>query len=225
MNPLGAAQLEQYERDGFLLFSGLIPDAIITRARSAMWECMGLDPDDAASWPPGNQGVKPYDHPALLDCYTPALLEAAAFLSGVDPSRFRAPARAHSINVFPTPGEWRIAGRHLDHSLKGDNYRTFPRAFHIAAMAYLSDGEPHGASTVVWPGSHTLMRQLAESRPEEYDTMWKLNNALKETDAGEPREIIARSGDVLFYQYLTVHSGSTNTGAHPRLALNMKWQG
>ena len=38
-----------------------------------------------------------------------------------------------------------------------------------------------------------------------------------------PVEVIARPGDVLFFDIMTAHSGSGNVGSEPRLALNHKY--
>ena len=53
--------------------------------------------------------------------------------------------------------------------------------------------------------------------------MWALNQELAGLDLGEPMEVIARPGDVLFYQCLCPHAGSLNVRHGPRLAMNAKW--
>ena len=44
--PLPPNQLDAYARDGFVLISGLIPDASAAAAADAMWIAMDADPDD-----------------------------------------------------------------------------------------------------------------------------------------------------------------------------------
>ena len=61
------------------------------------------------------------------------------------------------------------------------------------------------------------------SRPERYELMWALNQALKELDLDQPVELTPSQGDVLFYHYLCAHAGSMNTSRRPRFAMNMKW--
>ena len=92
-----------------------------------------------------------YEEPSLIACYTPQVLKAAAQLSGDDPATFRVPSRAYAINVFPQSGEWQWPRPHIDHAIKEAGHKTFPRAFRIAMMTYLSDVPPHGAGTIVWP--------------------------------------------------------------------------
>jgi len=120
-------------------------------------------------------------------------------------------------------GEWRLPRPHIDHAIKEHGHKTFPRAFRIAAMTFLSDVPPHGGGTVVWPGSHAVLERLARSDPRRFETMWALNQELANTALADPVELTPRRGDVLFYSYLCAHAGSQNTSARPRLALNAKW--
>lgn len=195
------------------------------QAAAPLWRLLGADPDDLASWDRISGAHQSFDDPALLACYTLDLLAAAAQLSGDDLATVRAPQRAYAINVFPqTSGDaWDWPHPHLDHSIREHGHHVFPRAFRVAAMAFLSDVPLHGAGTVVWPGSHRKMEDLAKSDPARYEMMWALNQDLNRVDLGEPVETTPRRGDVLLCHYLCAHAGSKNTSTQPRLALNMKW--
>ena len=216
-------QKQHYAEQGFVLVSGLIPPPIAEQAASALWRLLEADPAYLASWARISGAHQSFDDPALLACYTPDLLAAAAELSGDDPTTVRAPGRAYAINVFPTPGEWQWPHPHIDHAIREHGHKVFPRAFRIAGMAFLYDVPPHGAGTVVWPGSHKKLDTLARSDPARYELMWALNQDLDKVDLGDPVETTPRRGDVLFYHYLCAHAGSKNTSNQPRLALNMKW--
>jgi hypothetical protein len=212
MAVLTEEQTRRYAEQSYLLVPGLIPVEVAALAETAMWRLMGLDRDDPASWAKASSA-----------CYTPAFLAAAAQLSGDPPNSIQAPEKAYAINVFPKPAEWRWPRPHIDHAIKDAGHKTFPRAFRIAAMTYLSDVPPHGAGTVVWPGSHAMLERLARSDPDRFDTMWALNQELANVPLPEPVELTPRRGDVLFYSYLCAHAGSQNTSDRPRLALNAKW--
>ena len=212
-----------YENNGYLLVSGLIPAETAAAAEAAMWRLLGVSPNDPASWAEVPRGHSPFDSPELLALYTPEYLAAAAQLAGDDPESFRPPRRPYAINVFPQPGPWTWPRPHIDHAIKEHGHKTFPRAFRIAAMTYLSDVGRHGGGTVVWPGSHRRIEALARSDPERYELMWVLGQALRELELGEPVELTPRRGEVLFYHYLCAHAGSMNTSDRPRFALNMKW--
>lgn len=222
MAALTTEQAEQYAAQSYLLVSGLIPERVAACAEEAMWCLLQASPDDRASWA-GKAGHQGFDSTELAACYTPAFLEAAAQLSGDAPETVHAPKRPYAINVFPTPGEWSWPQPHIDHAIKEHGHKTFPRAFRIAAMTFLNDVPPHGAGTVVWPGSHKLLEELALSDPTHFELMWTLNQELPNIALGDPVELTPRRGDVLFYSYLCAHAGSKNVSDRPRLALNAKW--
>ncbi len=221
---LSQAEIRQYIEQGFLLVSGLMSDDVAARAEAAMWRNLGMDASDPNTWAsPGEYA--PDDDPAMLALYTSEFLTVAAQLGeGVpDMSSYRAPRRLRPLNTYPQDGEWAPHGPHLDHAIKEHGHRTFPFAFRVATMTYLNDVESHGGATVVWPGSHHRMEALAYADPSRYETMWELNQDIGKTDIGDPVEVIAARGDVLFYHVFTAHCGSRNVGRKPRFAFNMKW--
>ena len=48
--PLTKDLTDQYHTDGFLLASGLIPEAIARMGEATMWEVMGMDANDPETW-------------------------------------------------------------------------------------------------------------------------------------------------------------------------------
>ncbi len=223
MSILTETQLAQYVAESYLLVSGLIPRDISVRAEAEMWRLLNASPDDPESWPPTPPHHQVFHSPELIAVYTPDFIAAAERLAGDPADTFKAPNNAYAINVFPEAGEWRWPHPHIDHSIKKDGHKTFPRAFRIAAMTFLSDVPRHGAGTVVWPGSHAQLEALAHGDRERYELMWTLNQALEEIALSNPIELTPKRGDVLFYSYLCAHSGSQNTSERVRLALNAKW--
>ncbi|MDA1191176.1 MAG: phytanoyl-CoA dioxygenase family protein [Candidatus Poribacteria bacterium] len=222
---LSPEQIASYFENGYLHVSGLIPDEISKRGEDAMWRNMGIDRDDPSTWDKRERGHTAFDDPDLVACYTEDYCTAAWQVSEGDLSRerFKPPSRGYSINTFPQEGEWRPHGGHLDHSIKEHGHKTFPYAYRVAAMTYLSDVESHGGATIVWPGSIHKVDAFARSDPEKYEMMWELGRAVHELNLGEPIEIPAKRGDVLLYHVFCIHSGSMNVNKYPRLAMNMKW--
>ena len=222
MTVLTAEQTQQYAAQSYLLVSGLIPELVAESAARALWHLLQASPSDPGSWTQ-QQAHQTFDSPELTACYTSAMLGAAAQLAGEMPETIQAPKRAYAINVFPAPGEWRWPHPHIDHAIKEHGHKTFPRAFGIAAMTFLNDVPRHGGGTVVWPGSHRLLENLALSDPARFEMMWALNRELPGLKLSAPVELTPRRGDVLFYSYLCAHAGSQNVSDQPRLALNAKW--
>ncbi len=223
MSVLTEAMAHEYVAQSYLLVSGLIPEEVAAAAEAAMWQLLNDSPDDAASWEQVRRAHQSYDSPELRACHTPSFLAAAAQLSGDPLETIGVPKRAYAINVFPSSGEWKWPRPHIDHAIKEHLHKTFPRAFRIATITFLSDVPPHGGGTVVWPGSHAVLERLAKSDPERFEMMWTLNHELPHVTLADPVELTPKRGDVLFYSYLCAHAGSQNTSDRPRLALNTKW--
>ena len=226
MGVLTGAQVAQYEEDGYLLVSGLIPDAVAERAEGAMWRLMGMDPDDPDTWsrrPEGAADFQPerglsvfngVQDPALMACVTPDYLQATARLLGEE--SVHPPGAAHLQNKVPVAGKWKVPNPHVDGIPKEHMHETFPGPYRIASLVYVSDVAPGGGGTAVWPGSHKKIRALAESDREKYRHLFYLNKDIPSLDLGEPVELTPRRGDVLFFQHLFGHNGTNNVGNRPR---------
>ena len=134
-SPISEAQIEQYNRDGYLLVSGLILENIAAKAEAAMWRCAGIDSNNPpSSWDDVQGGICLYNSVDLVNCFTPECLAAAAQLTEEDPSTFSKLHRhpktycapdflaaqeakedvskffrwdcAYTINIYPTSDEW-----------------------------------------------------------------------------------------------------------------------
>lgn len=219
---LNDEQRSTFERDGFLLVSGLIPPAVAERAEVAIWSAMGADPSDRSTWEgkPGSFGVS---DPDALAVFTPELAQAVDELSGEPHPDWTPPKSAFAINVFPQPGEWSHHGPHIDHALEKDGFSVFPRPMRLASLIYLTDCKLNGGATVVWPGSHRKIEALAKSDPERFRLMSTLSQSLGDLELGEGVQVEGKRGDVLLYHYLCAHSGSKNVRDYPRFAFAHKW--
>ena len=49
---LSSKQLAQYDQDGCLLVSGLIPEDTLANAEATVWSVLGMDRNDPTSWSP-----------------------------------------------------------------------------------------------------------------------------------------------------------------------------
>ena len=57
--------------------------------------------------------------------------------------------------------------------------------------------------------------------PDRYHLLTDFKNPQQRFGLGEPIELMPSRGDVLFFHYLLVHSGSLNTSNKPRFALRL----
>jgi hypothetical protein len=213
MGVLSPEQKAQFEEQGYLLVSGLVPSEVVAEAKERL-ERLLQEPDSQVF----------FGTDAANACYTESLCAAAAELGGEAEIRPYYPIeQALAIIIKPGEKEWNWPPPHIDHAIEKAGYHVFPRPFRVASLLYLSDGVPHGGNTVVWPGSHRQIERLAKSDPERYQLMHTVNQNLDKAGLGDPVELTPRAGDILFYHYLCAHSGSENTTEQPRLALNHKW--
>jgi ectoine hydroxylase-related dioxygenase (phytanoyl-CoA dioxygenase family) len=210
---LTADDIAQYQRQGYLQVSGLIPDETVRAAREAMLSGVPVSGSDSLHAFRTDR--------AVLACFTKSLCSAAAQLA--DARKLRPPRTAYTITVFPTSTPWQWPSPHIDHSHERDRHRTFPPPFRVGCLIYLTDTPPHTGGTVVWPESHRQLEAAARAEPGLYEYMSSLNRDLPKFDFHPPLEITAVAGDVLFYDYLCAHAGSINNGVSPRIAFNHKW--
>ncbi len=95
----------QYDREGYLLVSGLIPEETVARAERAMWRCMGASHRSRESWTTLGPRPRLMKDPCLAACYTDEHLCVAAQLARDDVASFLRPAATHTLNVVPETGE------------------------------------------------------------------------------------------------------------------------
>ena len=232
---LSQEQLAQYDRDGYVLVSGLIPEETIANAEVAMWSVLGMDRDDPASWSPlpdetdgvntiARQGV--IEHfgvrdPALLACCTPAFYEAQSQLVRENADAFHCqkpqPEAVWARSVFPVSKGWNYLGGHVDGGHRPFN--VFPGSFRVSSLTYLDSGVAQGGGTAVWPGTHRKFSVMAVQDPDRFRMLSDFAKPQQRFGLGEPIELRPSRGDVMFFHYLLVHCGSLNTGNKPRFAL------
>jgi hypothetical protein len=222
MSVVTSEQIRQYGDEGYVLLSGLIGPEIADAAETALWKALGADPNDRSTWENVPIGSA-HEAPDIMACFTHLVRSAAAELANEGLPELPSPTSTFTLNIFPREGPWRPQGPHIDHALERDGFKVFPRPMRIASIIYLNDVPKDGAPTVVWPRSYKKIEALAKSDPEHYELMLTLNRSLGKLDLGEPIQVPSKQGDILFYHYLTAHSGSSNATDIPRLALVHKW--
>jgi ectoine hydroxylase-related dioxygenase (phytanoyl-CoA dioxygenase family) len=231
MSFLSTDQFDHFRQCGYLVVPGIVPEDIAASAEEAVWRVLGKQPDDPSTWHPHPPHSENFDDPALLATYTPEVLAVVEELAAIGRNQelhdgaYSQPTSGHCLNRFPQNdhSEWPQPAPHVDHSIPADGHRTFPRAYRMAAMTYLTDCVPQGGNTVVWPDAYHRLWDEAESDPVTYETMATFGKRVKEIDIGEMVELVPSRGDVIFYDVMCAHSGSANISDRPRFALNWKW--
>jgi len=226
MGVLTQEQHLQFETEGYLLASGLIPDDISERAEKVMWRLMEMDPNDPATWEhkpdlavqfqtmSGLSVLNGIQDPGIMSCVTSEYLKATADLLGEE--SVHPPESAHMQNKVPIETQWSLPKAHIDGLPKEHMHRTFPGPYRIASLVFLNDIDHKGGGTAVFPGSHRKIMELAKSDVKKYEYIISLNRDLPTLDLGEAVELTPRRGDVLFFTYCFGHIGTANVGNTPR---------
>jgi hypothetical protein len=223
---LSNEQKQQFINDGYVVVRGLLPPDLVERTRDDVLRDMGLELTNAATWDQ-SKATGWAQGPLTKGCRTPAVEQVAAELAGPD----QIPGVSYHygkrlvglepyeegyipVLSFPKPGE---AGQIVPTGFHIDGYMgtyLWPNLISLVMLAYLTDTAEDGGATLVRPGSH---RQIFE---------YGLRHGLHELH-GYPElpyagavPIAGKAGDVIFFHYLLVHSGSENRSGHIRVGLN-----
>ena len=236
---LSKQQLTQFEEEGYLLLSGLIPQETVTKAEAAMWKMMGMDADDPDSWghfkrPPlagfymqkmaDGRRIELYGvtHLDVLACFTPEYLAIIKQLASGYPEiphcKSQHPDGIWALNQFPvSDSEWKWPSPHLDGGFR--DLRLDPGTFRVTSLTYLTEVKSHGGATVIWPEGAQRIREFRKKNPEFSNHVRDVGAHFPKMDLGEPMEVVAKQGDVLFFHHLLPHCGTMNVGSAPRFAI------
>ena len=226
---LNPRQLADYQKQGYLLVEGLIPDQVSRKAMDKLWSILEMRPDQSESWKnvPKLANVQSYRNliditttdADLLACCTPEFMQASSQLTD-DPSvSTHYPNGINTINVFPSE-KWWCGKAHIDGiELGGKKHRrSLPGPLRMVVLTFLSDTKSKGGGTMVWPQSHHKIRALAESDSEKYHYLTDLHNDVPSLNLGDSIELQPKRGDVLFFQHMFAHAGTANISQIPRFA-------
>ncbi len=235
---LSTEQLKQFEEEGYLLLSSLIPNETVVQAEQAMWHSMGMEPDDPETW---KHFQRPFltgfyienmanenrielfgiTHPDILACCTPIYLTVLNQLAERYPTiphcKSQHPDGIWAMNQFPISDEWRIPSPHLDGYSR--DLRLDPGSFRASSLTYLTDANSHQGTTVIWPEGPQRIREFCQKNPDFSNHIRDMRVVFPQLDLGEPMEVVAKQGDVLLFHHLLPHSGTINAGTSPRFAI------
>lgn len=167
---LAAAEIDAFERDGFIRLEAAFPRAVAERCRARLWRELGLDPEDPSAWRrPVIRLVGAAEPPFADACDTARLRSAWDALVGA--GRWSPRVGLGTIPIrFPSAIDPGDAGWHVDGSFEVNgalHLNLSSRSRALLMLFLLSDvGEPD-APTRIRVGSHLLVPPvLREAGPE-----------------------------------------------------------
>jgi len=206
---LGPDDLAFFAEHGYVVLHDAAPPAQLRDAEAAIWEFLGMSPDDPPSWYGNAHGhsiwVPLLQHPALwANRRAPRIRSAFAQLWGrndlwvtVDQAGMNPPETA--TWKFPGPN------LHFDVGL------VAPVPFGLSGILYLTDtAADQGAFTCV-PGFHRTIDAWLGDMPSGSDP-----RAFDLTQL-QAKPIAGRAGDLIVWHQALPHGSSPNRAQRPRL--------
>lgn len=204
-----------------ILREGFDPD-VAARARARLWEEMGLDPNNPATWTePFIHIQKTFSEPPFAEAISERVTNAFDDLLGED--RYH-PLTAQGWWPVSFPGfekdpwhapedGWHVDGIQFHHHVWSPTQALLP-------IFLYSDIAPQTGGTVISVGSHKLTaRILRESEPDGLE-VHELGNRVRAHPIEEVEEIHGNAGDVALLHPFILHARSPNTGNSVRFICN-----
>jgi len=244
---LTLAEIERFERDGFVVVKEAFARADARAMEARWWEELeaahGISRDDRASWReiPGDlKAAKrdPIQARILSDRVRGVLddlLGAGAWLTPKDWGR--------TIVTFPEPGEWDVPGWFWHWDSPTAVHLDRPTALFVVSM--IGPVAPRGGGTLVLAGSHRLLLDQHERVADQpgtrpWERFYRLHPWLMALAGEAPSpadrvaafmdcetlaegvplrvvELTGEPGDMVFCHPCLVHCGASNRGEWPRM--------
>lgn len=221
---LGAAQIEQFVRDGFVRIDRAFPREIANAARTILWRDTGCDPDDPATWTKpvirlGQYAAAPF--PAAAN--TPVLHRTFDQLAGR--GRWLPCGSLGTFPVrFPSPDDPGDAGWHVDPSFGTDNpdfmewrVNVTSRGRALLMLFLFSDVAEADAPTRLRVGSHMDIARLLAPAGDGGLSLRQLAASGFAGSAGRPEALACgEAGTVYLCHPFLVHAAQPHRGTNPR---------
>lgn len=211
---LSAADLAFWDEHGYVILREAIPKAQAQATEDAVWEALGMDRHQAATWyeKPIGKGIMMdfYHHPTLhANRQSPRIRKAFAQLWGT--ADLWATTDRTSLNP-PETASYHHQGTplHWDMSLHP------PFRFGTQGLIYLCDTPAHQGAFSCVPGFHRQLKPWLAALPPGTDP--------RRVDlTAQVRPIAAEAGDMVIWHHALPHGSSPNHGTYPRIVqyLNM----
>jgi len=221
---LGAAQIEQFIRDGFVRIDDAFPREVADEGRAILWRDTGCDPDHPATWTRPVIRLGQYAQaPFRIAANTPVLHRAFDQLVGT--GRWQPPGSLGTFPVrFPSPDDPGDTGWHVDVSFGLDNpdfmewrANIVSRGRALLMLFLFSDVGKDDAPTRIRIGSHADIARRLASAGEAGLSLRELAAGGFTESAGRPEILATGSASTVYLCHpFLVHAAQRHFGARPR---------
>lgn len=203
--PLESADLEFWDENGYVIVHDAVSPEQCQAAAQAIYDFLGMDPEQPDTWYGHNIWVPVLHHPAFwANRESPRIHRAFAQLWGrrdlwitVDQGGLNPPER---------PG-WRFSGQglHFDVSLE------LPIPFGVQGILYLTDTAANQGAFRCVPGFHRRIETWLKSLPDGADPR------REDLEKFGAVPIAGRAGDLIIWHQALAHASSPNRATRPRV--------
>ncbi len=213
---LSESDLRFFDERGYVIVQDAITATQCAAAEQAIWDFLGMDRDDPATW-----YRSPYGHTIWVPLLHHAALDAARSSARVHGAFAQLWGRADlwpSIDQVgfnpPERDGWPFPGPHLH----WDTSLTPPIPLGLQAVLYLVDVAPdQGAFTCV-PGFHRRIEAWLAALPAG------ANPRTQDLDALGRVPVAGRAGDLVIWHHALPHGSSPNRARSPRIVQYLSLQ-
>lgn len=219
---LSDEQLRAFGRDGYLVVTGVVPEALLAAADAEIDAFLATtaanmsgEGDDGTA--PGRHGWTP-EAGRLPRCDDALRRSPALSIAEELVAPFTLDHRFDHIQIATTvpPYSHIPGGPHIDNHAPDDHVQE---SFTLLAGILLTDQDTSQTGNLwVWPGSHLDHSRLFHERGTDAlrDTWGHVGSLDPPFPIGEPVEVKGRRGDLVLAHFLTGHNGGGNTAAWTR---------
>lgn len=217
MSVFSAAELEFFDRNGYVILHDAVPPENCAAVVDAIWEFLEMNPNDPNDWyrePRGGGMVEMYHHPAMwANRQYPRVHAAFAQLLGTE----QLWVSQDRVGMKPP--------RHPDHPAhdhKGfthwdlDTSQPLSPKLRVQGVLCLTDTDESMGGFQCVPGFHRDLDKWIAAQPENRNPRAPDLDALPEGMKVTP--IPAQRGDLIIWNNLLAHGNGHNTSDRPRLA-------
>lgn len=222
---LSAAQLKQFEEEGYVRLDGAFPQDIAAECREMLWRDTGCEPTNRATWTkPVIRLGEHFEPPFRGAVNTPQL--HGAFDSLVGEGRWLPRGSLGTFPVrFPSDEDPGDCGWHIDPSFGYENEPDFmswrvnvaSKGRALLLLFLFSDVAADDAPTLLRLGSHHDVARLLAPHGDDGLTLRQLvEGNFGQTEPRDEVAAVGEAGTVYLVHPFVVHTAQPNRGGTPR---------
>jgi hypothetical protein len=210
---LSPADHASFEENGYVVVSNAVPQENLDAAIAAVWEILGMDPNDPEDWyrePLRHSGmVEIYQHQALWNNRQhPRLYQIFTEILGTEKLWVSIDRACMKPPSHPNHPEYDHKGFiHWDADVT-----KLPIPFGVQGVLYLADTTADQGGFQCIPGGHKGVEEWVASLPPDVDPR------RPPLDGKTVTPIPGKAGDLLIWNRLLPHGNGHNVSKRPRLA-------